>query len=63
MDETEKKLQKLMSDGWNLNIEGKSCDREYANTFEITARRTGNFMPSNMKHSVGDTLLEALNKL
>lgn len=62
----EEALMKKMTDGWNIHIECKGNGRGYGMSYEATATRVGDNIIdrlSNMRHAVGDNLLELVYNL
>lgn len=60
MQTIEDRLKALMAAGWNIDIECKSSEREYALTYEGHASRQGGW---RQVHGTGETLTELLDEL
>ena len=59
-------IEKLMSEGWNINIECKGRGRTYEMTYEATMTKVGGDVISNFytnHHAVGDSLDELARNL
>jgi len=64
MNEADYRLKKMMEKGWNIGIECKSSEREYALTYEASGSKLSQTFPFSCSiHAVGDTLDELIERL
>lgn len=60
---TEERLKTLMAAGWNIDIECKSSEREFALTYEAHGVKQKGFHQNRQIHATGQTMAELVDEL